>query len=205
MTATDPAISVRPANEASWEDLQTIFGTRGPAARCQCQRFKLRPREYFAGFPVEERASRLREQTDCDHPESDRTSGLVAYLDGEPVGWCAVEPRCNYVGLVRNNRVPWDGRDENRADETVWAVTCFFIRKGFRNTGVGRVLARATVDFARQRGARAIEGYPINTKKVIIEELLVGTVGMFADAGFTEVSRPSLRRVVMRIDFPAAP
>ena len=93
MTATKPAISVRPANEASWEDLQTVFGTRGPASRCQCQRYKLRPREFFAGFPAEERAGRLREQTDCGHPASDTTSGLVAYLDGEPAGWCAVEPR----------------------------------------------------------------------------------------------------------------
>ena len=34
-----------PANEASFEDLQTVFGTRGAAAYCQCQRYKLRPRE----------------------------------------------------------------------------------------------------------------------------------------------------------------
>jgi hypothetical protein len=60
---------------------------------------------------------------------------------------------------------------------------------------------KAAVDFARERGARAIEGYPINTNNVIVEELLVGTVRMFADAGFTEVGHPTLRRVVMRIDF----
>jgi hypothetical protein len=69
----------------------------------------LRRKEYFAGFPAEERADRLRQQTDAGHPESDSTSGLVAYLDGEPVGWCAVEPRSHYEGLVRNNRVPGAG------------------------------------------------------------------------------------------------
>ena len=63
------------------------------------------------------------------------------------------------------------------------------------------MLARAAVDFARDRGARAIEGYPITTKDVILEELLVGTVSVFADAGFSVVSRPTLRRVVMRLDF----
>jgi GNAT superfamily N-acetyltransferase len=190
-----------PANEASWEDLQTIFGTRGPAARCQCQRFKLRPREAFANFPVEERAFRLREQTDCGHPESDATSGLVAYVDGEPVGWCAVEPRPAYTGLVRNNRVPWEGRNEDKGDAGVWAVTCLFTRAGFRKRGISRALARAAVDFARERGARAIEGYPMTTKNAILEELHVGTEATFADAGFTEVSRPTLRRAVMRIDF----
>ena len=201
MAATLPAISVVPANEASWSDPQTVFGATGPAARCQCQRFKLRRKEYFAGFPAEERAERLRQQTDAGHPESNSTSGLVAYLDGEPVGWCAVEPRSNYEGLVRNNRVPWAGRDEDKADDTVWAVTCFLIRKGFRKGGVSRALARAAVDFARDRGARAIEGYPITTKNVIIEELLVGTVCVFADAGLSVISRPSVRRVVMRLDF----
>ena len=198
---TNPAVSVVPANEASWEDLHTIFGTRGEASRCQCQRYKLRPREAFGNFPAEERAFRLRRQTDCGHPESDTTSGLVAYLDGEPVGWCAVEPRTAYDGLLRSYRVPWEGRAEDKTDDSVWAVTCLFTRAGFRKRGISRALARAAVDFARRRGARAIEGYPITTKSVIAEELHVGTVGVFADAGLTEVSRPSLRRVVMRLDF----
>ena len=194
-------ISVVPANEASWEDLRKIFGTRGTAARCQCQRFKLRRGESFGGFPAEERADRLREQTDCGHPGPGPTSGLVAYLDGEPVGWCAVEPRTAYEGLLRNNRVPWTDRAEDKSDDSVWAVTCLLTRAGYRKRGISRALAHAAVDFARERGARAIEGYPINTKDVILEELLVGTVATFAAAGFTEVSRPTLRRVVMRIDF----
>jgi hypothetical protein len=61
-------------------------------------------------------------------------------------------------------------------------------------------LARAAVDFARRHGARAVEGYPMTTN-VVLDELHVGTESTFAAAGFTEVSRPSPRRVVMRIDF----
>ncbi len=201
MTAPEPAISVVPANEASWEDLQRVFGTRGLASRCQCQRFKLRPRESFASFPAEERADQLRQQTDSGHPESGTTSGLVAYLDSEPVGWCAVEPRTAYAGLLRVFRVPWVGRAEDKADDSVWAVTCFYTRAGFRKRGVSRALARAAVDFARERGARAIEGYPMATNDVIPDELHVGTKGVFAGAGFTEVSHPTPRRVVMRVDF----
>lgn len=188
MVATRPAISVVPANEASWDDLQMVFGTRGQASRCQCQRYKLRPRESFASFPVEERAHRLRQQTDCGHCDSSMTSGLVAYLkENEPVGWCAVEPRPAYAGLLRNSRVPWVGRAEDKTDDSVWAVTCLFVRPGFRKRGVSRALA--------------IEGYPMATTDGIVEELHVGTAGVFADAGFTEVSRPTSRRLVMRIDF----
>jgi GNAT superfamily N-acetyltransferase len=202
--AATPALTIVPANEASFEDLQTVFGTRGPAAYCQCQRYKLRPREAFAKFPVEERARRLREQTECGHPESTRTSGLVAYLDGEPVGWCAVEPRTAYTGLLRNNRVPWLGRSEDKADESVWAVTCVFARAGHRRRGIGYALARAAVDFARGRGARALESYPLLIKPgqdITWDELHVGSRSIFAAAGLAEVSHPTPRRVVMRIDF----
>ncbi|MFC0507897.1 GNAT family N-acetyltransferase [Micromonospora costi] len=195
-------MTVVPASEASWDDLRTVFGERGDAARCQCQWFKILGRDW-ASAPVEVRADRLREQTGCDDPGADRTSGLVAYLGGEPVGWCAVEPRSEYPRL-RQARIPWAGRDEDRSDPGVWAVTCFVTRVGFRRRGVSRALARAAVDFARDRGARAVEGYPMIVepgRDISWGELFVGSRSVFADAGFTEVTRPTPRRAVMRIDF----
>ncbi|CAN5536479.1 GNAT family N-acetyltransferase [soil metagenome] len=198
---SEATLTVRPASTATWDDLATVFGSRGSGSRCFCQRYKLARGESFGGFPAEERAHRLREQTDCGHNRSRTTSGLVAYLDDEPVGWCAVEPRPAFTGLLRNNRVPWDGRDEDKADDSVWAVTCLFTRSGFRRRGVSRALAAAAVDHARRGGARALEAYPITTTAVIAEELHVGTVATFTDAGLLEVSRPSTRRVVMRLDF----
>jgi GNAT superfamily N-acetyltransferase len=189
-------ISIVPANEASFDDLQTIFGTRGEGWLCQCQRYKLGPREAFRNFPVEERARRLREQT-----RAEPSSGLVAFVDGEPAGWCAVQPRPAFTGLVRVYKVPWEGRDEDKADDSVWAVTCLFTRAGFRRRGVSRALARAAVDFAREHGARALEGYPMRADRPVPEALHVGTESVFADAGLAVVARPTLRRAVMRIDF----
>jgi len=200
MPAADPTLVVRPANEAACADLDTVFGTRGAAYRCQCQRYKLAPRESFGSIPVEDRADRLRDQTGCGDPDAPSTSGLVAYLDGEPVGWCAVEPRTAYPGLLRVFRTPWEGRAEDRSDASVWAVTCLFARAGYRRRGVSRALARAAVELARDRGARAVEAYPMTTTGAIAEELRVGTVRTFADAGLVEVSRPSPRRVVMRLE-----
>jgi GNAT superfamily N-acetyltransferase len=202
--ATTTEVTIVPANEASWDDLQTVLGTRGDPERCHCQRYKMQPKESWASVGAEELALRLREQTDCGHPESDSTSGLVAYLDGEPVGWSAVEPRSVYPRLLRNCRVPWVGRDEDKADDSVWAVTCFVTRTGFRRRGISRALARAAVDFARERGARALEGYPMMTEpgtEVMWGELHVGSRSIFEAAGFTEASHPTLRRFVMRIDF----
>jgi GNAT superfamily N-acetyltransferase len=202
-----PDLTIVPANEARCEDVEAVFGTRGTAAICWCQRYKLRPREAFSKFPVEERAHRMRVQTDCGHPESGTTSGLVAYREGEPVGWCAVEPRPAYEGLVRNNRVPWEGRTEDKGDDSVWAVTCVFARAGFRGKGTAYALAGGAVDFARRRGARALEAYPIITPpglRISTDEIHVGTPSIFEAAGLAEVNRPTLRRIVMRIDFQEA-
>jgi GNAT superfamily N-acetyltransferase len=200
-----PANSVVPANQAWCDDLKAVFGTRGDASKCQCQRYKTRATDWdiaWASVPAAKRATRLREQTRCGQPAARTTSGLVAYLDGEPVGWCAVEPRTAYVRL-QNKPLVWAGRAEDKADDGVWAVTCFVTRAGFRRRGVSRALARAAVDFARERGARAIEGYPMITtpgQEITWGELHVGSRSIFTAAGFAEVSRPSLGRVVMRLD-----
>jgi hypothetical protein len=79
-------------------------------------------------------------------------------------------------------------------------VTCFVTLAGFRRRRITYALALATVDFARRRGARALEGYPTTTTDALLSELHVGSRGVFAAAGFTEVSHPTLHRVVMRID-----
>ncbi len=202
MSETQPEITIVPANAASWDDLQAVFGARGDPSRCWCQRYKMQPGESWASVGAEELAFRLRGQADCGHPRARTTTGLVAYLGGTPAGWCAVEPRTAYARLLLKTRVPWDGRSEDKADAGVWAVTCFVTRTGFRRRGVSRALARAAVDFARDRGARAIEGYPmISGENALVGELHPGLRSAFAAAGFTEVTRPSTRRVVMRIDF----
>ncbi|QEO10336.1 GNAT family N-acetyltransferase [Protaetiibacter larvae] len=192
-------IRVVPANQVSWDQLQTVFLQGGEAAACQCRWFRVTGREY-SEMPREERAARLREEAACGHPDARTTSGIVAFIDDEPVGWCAVGPRTSYPRLA-TLRVPWTGRAEDRGDADVWAVVCFAVRAGFRRRGVSGALAAASVDFARERGARAIEGYPKQLapgKEEVWGELFVGTPSIFAAAGFREVSHPTLRRSVMR-------
>jgi GNAT superfamily N-acetyltransferase len=195
-------LTVVPANQASWDDLRAIFGTRGDPPGCSCQWFKVE-RAAWRAQPAEARADLLRAQTACGQPEAPATSGLVAYLDGDPAGWCAVEPRAAYPRLLRM-RVPWAGRDEDRADPGVWALTCFVTRAGYRRRGISRALAAAAVGFARERGATALEGYPKRTEPgeaVAADALYVGSAAIFAAAGFVEVSRPTPARAVMRVDF----
>jgi GNAT superfamily N-acetyltransferase len=206
-------LSIVPANQVPWADLQVVFGDRD-SGRCNCQRFKTRGWFWDQATDEQRRAS-LRDQANCDDPEATSTTGLVAYLPapGEPapgeripVGWVAVEPRTEYPRLVGLPTV-WKGRPgEDKQDDSVWSVTCFVVRKGYRKRGITYALAAAAVGYARANGARALEGYAMLTqpgKEITWGELHVGARQVFAEAGFTEVSRPSVRRAVMRIDFEA--
>jgi GNAT superfamily N-acetyltransferase len=195
------AVRVVPANEASWDDLAAIFGTTDYAGRCQCQRFKV-VGCFWRDATQAQRTAMLRAQTACGDPNAAATSGLVAYVADEPAGWVAVQPRTAYPKL-RTSRVPWTGRDEDKDDDRIWAVTCFVVRKGHRGRGLTYLLARATVDFARERGARALEAYPMTVppgKEITWGELHVGARQVFVEAGFEEVGHPTVRRVVMRVD-----
>lgn len=198
-------LTIVPANQATWDDLAAIFGSTDYPSRCRCQRFKV-PGWIWRDSTQDERTAMLRTQTGCGNPNAPATSGLVAYVDDDPAGWVAVEPRTAYPKL-RTSRVPWAGRAEDKDGDGVWAVTCFAVRKSYRGRGLTYPLARATIDFARQRGARALEAYPMITqpdKEITWGELHVGARQVFADAGFEEVSHPTPRRVVMRVDLLAA-
>jgi GNAT superfamily N-acetyltransferase len=208
MTA-DPAVpdvTIVPAKEASWDDLVAIFGTADYPFHCPCQRFKVTG-WLWRDTTLEQRLAMHQASTACGNPGAEHTSGLVAYLDGEPVGWVAVEPRTAYPKL-RTSRVPWTARREDKDDDRVWAVTCFCVRKGYRGRGITYPLARAAAEHARRSGTTAVEGYAMVTEpftEITWGELHVGAVQVFAEAGFTEVSAPTKRRRVMRIDFTGPP
>ena len=201
-------VTIVPANQASWADLSAIFGTVDPG-RCNCQRYKTRG-WFWAQGTDETRRAALREQTNCDDPEATSTTGLVAYLaepgneTPTPVGWVAVEPRTEYPRLQGLPTV-WRGRQhEDKQDDSVWSVTCIVVRKGYRKRGLSYALAAATIPYAKANGARALEAYAMRTqpgKEITWGELHVGAFQAYADAGFREVSTPSVRRVVMRVDF----
>jgi GNAT superfamily N-acetyltransferase len=126
--------------------------------------------------------------------ESGEVPGVLAYRGREPVGWCAVAPRESYPALGRSKILA-------PVDETpVWSVTCFFVKRGFRKHGVSRALLEAAVRLARSRGARAVEGYPVEPVEERAPDAFVwtGLAAAFRKAGFREVERRSPTRPIMR-------
>jgi GNAT superfamily N-acetyltransferase len=194
--APESTIMVRSAAAVPWVDVQSVFATRGDPRGCWCQYFKL-PAAVFDATRAADLESALEQQTRAGDP----TPGLVAFVDGEPAGWVAVEPRVRYPRLLRS-RVVSGGSQEAKDDASVWSIVCFVVRHEFRGRGVSRALALAAVEHARDAGARVVEAYPVDTVArpgASASSLYHGTVSVFAALGFEERSRPSLDRPVVSL------
>jgi hypothetical protein len=196
-----PEFIWRPANEASVDDVESVFETGG-ARKCRCQALKV-PGWIWRDTTQEQRDAALLEQAGCgtDGP----TSGLIGYVDDHPAGWVAVEPRENYP-RIWSRKQPWMRMDPELAG--VWSVTCFVVAKGFRRQGLMYELASATVEYGRHVGAQVLEGYPTEQppgKTVIWDEASVGLLHVFLDAGYEVVASPTLRRRVVRHHLDAPP
>jgi GNAT superfamily N-acetyltransferase len=192
----DAEAVVAPASPDRWADMEAVFGTRGDPARCWCQWF-------YAGAQVGPLAAAaanreaLRAQV-----EQGRLPGVLAYRDGEPVGWCAVAPRPTYTRLPRSEVLRGMPRDE-LADPAVWSVTCFVVRVGHRRGGVATALLDGAVRLAQESGARVVEGYPVDVAakaRTSSAELYHGPLSTFLAAGFREVARPRPARPVVRLE-----
>jgi GNAT superfamily N-acetyltransferase len=125
--------------------------------------------------------------------------GVLAYAGGEPVGWCAVAPRADYPALERSRVLaPVD-------DEPVWSVSCFFVARANRGQGVSVQLLKAAAEFARRRGAKILEGYPVESRSGKMPDAFAwtGLPGTFRRAGFSEVARRSKTRPIMRMSLRA--
>lgn len=120
--------------------------------------------------------------------------GVLGYIDRKPVAWCAVAPRGCYVFLERSRVLkPVD-------DEPVWSVSCLFVLRPFRRRGLSARMLKAAVEFAATRGARIVEGYPVQPRMKSTPDpfLWTGIPSAFRKAGFKEVLRRSETRPIMR-------
>lgn len=191
------SIEVRPATV--FDDVATLVGPKNPSSNvCFCLSYRIGSKENVA-LKGSARADRVRELCRQDPPP-----GVVAYLDDEPVGWAAVHPR-RETSFARNRLIP------HIDDLDVWSLWCFRVRPGYRKQGISHALIDGAVAYARERGASAIEGYPVDNggEKVNPTMAYVGTRGLFESAGFVKAADTGsvldgFPRVLMRLDLGAS-
>jgi GNAT superfamily N-acetyltransferase len=120
--------------------------------------------------------------------------GILAFAGDEPVGWCAVAPRDDYPALARSRVLA-------AVDDTpVWSVSCFFVKRGWRRKGLTVRLLREASRFAAARGAKVVEGYPMDPNAGSMADAFAwtGLASAFRAAGFREVARRSPTRPIFR-------
>ena len=192
---------VRPLTGETWEALAELFREGGDPRWCWCQYWRLRSKD-FSSAQVPQLRERLHGQAVSPQPP-----GLVAFDGDRAVGWVSLGPRPDFERVVRSRVIP------TIDDRPVWSIVCFVVSESARGRGVARTLLDAAVEYARERGADALEAYPVAidaAEPINPDAAFTGTLPMFERAGFRMVadraSDPSSRhqRVVVRRELAPA-
>lgn len=174
-----------PLTVSRFGDMDAVFGDRGVARNCYCMHWR-RP---DGGYPDQrDNRDRFIEIISGGPPP-----GLIGYVDDEPLGWVQVGPRVDFPTIERSRLL------KSVDDIDPWAINCFVVKPGFRSQGIGRGLLHAAIEYAGSQGARVIEAYPVDGHRESVVDYFTGTLGMFAERGFTEVLRRNDTRPIVRL------
>jgi len=168
-------IEVRPATR--FDDIATMIGPKRPTSNvCWCLSYRI-PGAQNRALTGPARGDRVRELLQGGPP------GVLAYEGDEVVGWAAVHRRAD-TSFATNRRIP------HVDDVDVWSVWCIRVRPGHRGQGISHALLDGAVTFARDQGAPAIEGYPVDNEgeRVDLTMAYVGTRRLFEKAGFAKAA-----------------
>lgn len=181
-------LTFKPVGIDEWEDLQSLFAEPGVQDGCWCMYWRIKRSDFHRHYG-EGNKEAMERIIQCG-----RVPGILAYVDGRPIGWCSVAPREEFPVLDRSPTL-------KRVDgEPVWSIVCFFVSGQYRRKGLSKILLQAAIDYAGDNGAAIIEAYPLTPEHTKSEryELYMGLVSTFEEAGFQEAVRRSKRRPIMR-------
>jgi GNAT superfamily N-acetyltransferase len=185
---TTPKLIFEPLTKKNWYDLEALFGERGASSGCWCMWWRLRRSEF------EKSKGKRNKEAMRGIVNSGEIPGLLAYLDGKPIGWCSVAPREKFSSLERSRVL------KSIDDKPVWSIVCFFIDRRYRNKGVSVKLLSACIKYVKEKGGKILEGYPVEPRKERMPDVFAwtGFSNAFKAAGFVECARRSETRPIMR-------
>lgn len=181
----DSELVIRPLTASRVEDVRTVTqGSWGAQCWDLHPRFSAaQQRELgIAGTMTKQNEARRREILAKLARRRRNSAGLVAYEDGEPVGFISLGPRSDFARVESSKATP------PVDDVPAWVIPCITVRRGHRGRGVAVAMIRAAVEYAGKRGAPAVEAYPrADGKRVHDDFAYIGTEALFRKAGFRRV------------------
>jgi GNAT superfamily N-acetyltransferase len=179
-------LNFHPLTPERWANFEALFGPHGAYCGCWCMWFRLRQAEFEAGQGEGNRQAMMA------IVEAGQPTGILAYVENQAVGWCALAPRQDYSRLARSrNLAPVD-------DKPVWSIVCFYVKKGYRRQGVTVALLKEAIEYIRRQGATILEGYPVDKDSTPDPYAYHGLLSAFRKTGFVEVMRRAPNRPIMR-------
>jgi GNAT superfamily N-acetyltransferase len=188
-----PRLTIRDLTPASWPAMETLFGERGACGGCWCMYWRLDKGERWDDLKGAPARSRMRALVN-----KGEAKGALAFAGDEPVGWCAYGRRPEFARLARARMLACADAGH------VWSIPCFFVKAGWRDRGVATALLAHAMTSLRRRGAKIVEGYPVNLKagaRLPNAFAWTGTRAMFEAAGFRLEGTGRTSKVRMRRRF----
>jgi GNAT superfamily N-acetyltransferase len=181
-------LKTKPLTLDRWSDLEKLFGPRGACGGCWCMWWRQTRSDFDRNKGAANKWAFWKLVRGGEVP------GLLGYAKGEPVAWCSVGPRESFASLERSRVL------KRVDDQPVWSIVCLFVAKTARRRGVSTAMLRAAAEYAHRRGARIVEGYPVEPKKEAMPDAFAwtGLASAYRQAGFVEVLRRSPTRPIMR-------
>ena len=118
--------------------------------------------------------------------------GVLVYLDGRAAGWCQFGRRGDLPRVEHGRKYRAIADTLGRRPD--WRITCFFVDRPYRRSGVARAALHAALDLIGRRGGGIVEAYPVVRSGAVA--MWFGTLGMFEREGF-QVVRPFGRSNVL--------
>ncbi|TPJ31461.1 GNAT family N-acetyltransferase [Mesorhizobium sp. B2-7-2] len=171
-------VGVTPETRADFENL---FEQPGAPKYCWCMAWRHSTREHIQN---DERKRMMMALIDKGTPV-----GIIAEMDGRPVGWCSVAPRETYRKL---------SKQQDDSETGIWSIVCFYVPRALRGGGLASALLDAAIDHAFSKGARVIEAYPVD--EAAPSYRFMGFRDMFTTRGFHETGTAGTRRHVLRLN-----
>lgn len=189
------ALLVKPLTPDLWPDFEDLFGRQGACYGCWCTHFRLPPAVRRQNDGVRNKDV-IRQRIEAGPPP-----GLLAFIDGQAVGWMQIGPRADVPEWNNSGRASAPFGATDAADPAVWAISCFFIRSAVRGRGLSHGLVIEGIAFARGAGARLLEACPMrHAQRSGSVSLFVGSAAVFERAGFQTVVERKSGRPLMRLE-----
>lgn len=172
-------LEILPLIQDRFEDLTAVFETSDECKNCWCMNHRMAPEKVVTGG----------EARSCFQKSigTESLSGLLAYVEGKPAGWCAVDPLRTQVGhdYYLSLKEP--------PSASTWIIHCLYVIPGARGLGVSTELVKGAVRLAREKGASEVLAFPIpeesHGKFPLHDAEFSGRMSTYLKQGFEKAER----------------